>query len=118
MGSETSSSTNKSPENPTSNNKTRSRTPSPTVPSVSHKRTTVLPAKKEDTTAFVNKVIKILERYLDQRLPWPKKPDDQLENGLVIDEHLPPIFLLLSRAAENSEPTRKYLKNLLVPDDL
>lgn len=118
MGSEPSSSTDKSPENPTSNNKTRSRTPSPTGRSVSRKRTTVLPAKKEDTTAFVNKVIKILERYLDQRLPWPKKPDDQLEHGLVIDEHLPPIFLLLSRAAEGSEPTRKYLKNLLVPDDL
>ena len=78
-----------------------------------------LPAKKNDPTAFVEKVIHALERYIDKRLPWPQKPDgDQLENGVPIDEHLPPIFLLLARAAEGSEPSRSYLKEMLLPSDL
>jgi hypothetical protein len=63
-------------------------------------------------------VVKILETYLDRWLPWPKGPDSELEKGLIMDENLPPVFLLLSRAAAGSDPTREHLKRLLLPSIL
>lgn len=95
----------------------RSRTPTPPSP-VTTKRTLALPPRKEAPTALVVRVVKILETYLDRWIPWPTGPDDELERGLVVDENLPPILLLLSRAAEGSTPTRAYLKKLLLPEDL
>lgn len=94
----------------------RSRTPTP--PSPVQKRSHPLPPRKEAPTALVVRVVKILETYLDKWLPWPKNPDGELERGLVIDENLPPILLLLSRAAEGSQPSRLHLKKLLLPEDL
>jgi hypothetical protein len=77
-----------------------------------------LPARKEDPTAFNKRVVQVLEKYLNRRLPALTSPDDQLESDLPVDEHLPPILLLLARAAEGSEPSRAYLRDLLLPQDL
>ena len=96
----------------------RTRTPTPPTTS-SRKRALILPPRKEASTAFVARVVKVLDTVLDRWLPYPAGPDDmKYEDDVIMDEHLPPILLLLARAADGSSPSRKYLKDLLFPSNL
>lgn len=71
-----------------------------------------------DPTTLPKRVMKILEDFFDTFLPFPKKPDDELPQRLVLDEVLPPVLLLLTRAAVGSEPMRTCLKESLLPSNL
>jgi hypothetical protein len=71
-----------------------------------------------DSTALPSRLLKILVRFFDSHLPFPKNAEEDLPDGLAIEEVLPPVILLLARVAEGSEPIRSYLKLQLFPPDL
>lgn len=87
----------------------RSRTPSPPSSSAT------LP---QQPSALPARLLKTLSRFLDTYLPYPKNPDDGFPDGIAVDEILPPVLLLLARAATGSEPMRRYLRLELFPIDL
>jgi hypothetical protein len=60
----------------------------------------------------------VLEGWLQRWLPDATHPDTLGENGLRVDEQVPPILMLLVRAAAGSAPIRQYLKKYLLPADL
>ena len=92
---------------------------SPTLPSPqSRGRVIALPPRRTDTTALPQRLLSVLKQFFDIYLPQPTKPDDELQKGLMLDETLPPILLLLARAAAGSDPIRGYLKETLLPADL
>ncbi|WWC62884.1 uncharacterized protein I303_105482 [Kwoniella dejecticola CBS 10117] len=76
------------------------------------------PPHTQDPSAFPTRLIRIFDNFFDTYIPWPKKPDDGLPQGLVLDEMLPPLLLLLTRAVAGSEPIRLHLKETLLPANL
>ncbi|WWC96479.1 hypothetical protein V866_003347 [Kwoniella sp. B9012] len=99
------------------------KTPSPSSSrrssgSTTTNRPTVPSPSTQDPSALPTRLLKILDHFFDTYLPWPKKPDDTLPQGLVPDEMLPPLLLLLTRAAAGSEPIRVILKDTLLPSTL
>ncbi|WVQ96285.1 hypothetical protein IAU59_003389 [Kwoniella sp. CBS 9459] len=71
-----------------------------------------------DPTALPARLIRIFDHFFKTYIPWPRKPDDPLPQGLVVDEMLPPLLLLLTRAAAGSEPIRLYLTDILLPPNI
>ncbi|WWC88355.1 uncharacterized protein L201_003265 [Kwoniella dendrophila CBS 6074] len=123
----TSQNTNKKSSTPPSESlipPIRRRTPSPTSSrrssneSCSNKKPTVLPPSTQDVSALSSRLLRIFDHFFEVYLPWPKKPDDTLPQGLVLDEMLPPLLLLLTRAAAGSEAIRKHVKETLLPANL
>ena len=51
-------------------------------------------------------------------MPRTTGPDDKLEQGLLLDDVLPPILLLLARAVEGDKEMRQWIKEQLLPADL
>ena len=76
------------------------------------------PVMKSDPTALGIRLYAILETYLSTWLPGTKSPDQDLPKGLVLDEQLPPLLLLIARVCEGSHPSRDYFRQTLLPPDL
>ncbi|OCF75348.1 hypothetical protein I204_04203 [Kwoniella mangroviensis CBS 8886] len=99
------------------------KTPSPSSSrrssgSTTSKRPAVPSPSTSDPSALPTRLLRTLDHFFDTYLPWPKKPDDTIPQGLVPDEMLPPLLLLLTRAAAGSEPIRVYLKETLLPSTI
>ncbi|OCF35034.1 hypothetical protein I316_03074 [Kwoniella heveanensis BCC8398] len=86
--------------------------------SSSTSRPAVPVTSSHDPSALPARLIRIFDHFFDTYLPWPRKPDDPLPQGLAMDELLPPLLLLLTRAAAGSEPIRLYLKETLLPSSI
>jgi len=99
---------------------TRSPTPSssPQLNGNGGRRSIDPAPRRTDPTALPIRVMKILEEFFVTHLPYPKKSDDDLPPGLMLDEKLPPVLFFLSRAAVGSEPMRVCLKDTLLPFNL
>ncbi|TYJ58337.1 hypothetical protein B9479_000883 [Cryptococcus floricola] len=69
-------------------------------------------------TAFPARLLKVLDTFFSTYLPYPKKPDDKWPQGLVPDEVLPPVLLLLTRAAVGCDTMRVWMKGTLLPPTL
>ncbi|WVQ73410.1 hypothetical protein IAR50_002982 [Cryptococcus sp. DSM 104548] len=69
-------------------------------------------------TAFPARLLKVLDTFFETYLPYPTKPDDKLPQGLILDEVLPPVLLLLTRAAIGCDTMRVWLKGTLLPPTL
>nr|XP_019013018.1 uncharacterized protein I206_02515 [Kwoniella pini CBS 10737]OCF51799.1 hypothetical protein I206_02515 [Kwoniella pini CBS 10737] len=76
------------------------------------------PSHTQDPSALPTRLLRIFDHFFETYLPWPKKPDDTLPQGLVLDEMLPPLLLFLTQAATGSEHIRSYLKETLIPSTL
>lgn len=50
-------------------------------------------------------------------MPYPTKADE-IDRNVMVDEVLPPVLLLLARAAVGSTEFRQVLKDQLLPFDL
>lgn len=50
-------------------------------------------------------------------MPYPLKPDE-IDGKVMVDEVLPPVLLLMARAAKGSEEFRKVFKDHLLLHDL
>nr|ODN92333.1 hypothetical protein L204_05432 [Cryptococcus depauperatus CBS 7855] len=72
---------------------------------------------KADQRALPARLLSILDKFMETHLPYPKKPDE-LSQELVLDELLPPILLLLAKAATADEAMRNWLKETLLPSTL
>jgi len=98
------------------------RTPSPPSPASARvgptKRSATVVPSRIDPKVLPSRLLLIFDRFCDAYIPFPKKPDDELQQGLVLDESLPPLLLLLGRAARGSDPVRAYLKQKLLPANL
>ncbi|WVQ84382.1 hypothetical protein IAT38_006534 [Cryptococcus sp. DSM 104549] len=87
--------------------------------SSSSKRPSLPPVPlSNDPTALPGRLLRVLDGFFEAYLPYPTKPDDTLQKGLVLDEALPPVLLLLTRAAMGSEKMRVWLKEALLPSTL
>ncbi|ORX37095.1 guanine nucleotide exchange factor [Kockovaella imperatae] len=73
---------------------------------------------RHDPTALPRRVLAVLKDFFDTYLPLAKNPDEALPQGLVLEEALPPVFLLLARAVMASDEMRLSLKEELLPRDL
>ncbi|WWD18750.1 hypothetical protein CI109_103204 [Kwoniella shandongensis] len=78
----------------------------------------VVPTSVYDPSGLPIKLLRIFDHFFDAYIPYPRKPDDQLPQGLVLEEMLPPLLLLLTRAASSSEAIRLVLKDALLPSTL
>ncbi|EIW67595.1 hypothetical protein TREMEDRAFT_33211, partial [Tremella mesenterica DSM 1558] len=96
--------------------KVRSPAPSPTH--VRRERVTLLPPMKTDETALGRRLMKILTTFVNSWLPEGKAPDGELPKGLILDEQLPPLLLLIARATDGSSPTKTYFRDTLLPTSL
>lgn len=99
----------------------RSESPSlPDSPDIrpSKTRKYSLPPSRQDATAFPQKTLDVLEDVLDAYLPYPTKPDDELLQGLDLDETLAPVLALLGKAGAGCEEMRAYMRERLLPADL
>ncbi|RXK35786.1 hypothetical protein M231_06972 [Tremella mesenterica] len=96
--------------------KVRSPAPSPTH--VRRERVTLLPPMKTEETALGRRLMKILTTFVNSWLPEGKAPDGELPKGLILDEQLPPLLLLIARATNGSQPTKTYLRETLLPTNL
>jgi hypothetical protein len=95
---------------------TRSKSPSPPV---GRRRSHTVPWRKDDPEALPRKLLEILEEFVREYLPRRVDVDDQeWAQGLILDEHLPPLLMLMARGASGSEPVRAFLKQSLLPPDL
>lgn len=70
-----------------------------------------------DSGAFPTKVLKVLEGWFEVYMPYPIKADE-VDKNIMVDEVLPPVLLLLARAAVGSSDFRQILKEQLLPFDL
>ena len=105
---------------PSSGGPSRTVSPTPASPNLSEigSRKVPSPLLRLDPSALPIRVMTILDDFFDTYLPYPTKPDDELQPGLVLGEALPPVLLLLTRAAAGSEPMRSCLKDKLFPPTL
>ncbi|KAK4688560.1 hypothetical protein P7C73_g1537, partial [Tremellales sp. Uapishka_1] len=74
-----------------------------------------------DVTGTPSRLLAILEEFFQTHLPFPRHPDDEdpdSASGAAIDEALPPLLLLLTRACHGSEDVRDFLKDRLLPPNL
>ncbi|KAL0240580.1 hypothetical protein I308_106377 [Cryptococcus tetragattii IND107] len=71
-----------------------------------------------DHVALLSRLLKILDQFFDTYLPYPKRPDDDLPHGLVLDEMLPPLLLLITNAILSLESVRLWIKETLLPVSL
>lgn len=71
-----------------------------------------------DHFALSSRLLKILDRFFEAYLPYPKRPDDDLPHSLVLDEILPPLLLLMTRATWGLENVRLSIKEILLPSSL
>ncbi|KIR32221.1 hypothetical protein I352_05454 [Cryptococcus deuterogattii MMRL2647] len=71
-----------------------------------------------DHIALSSRLLKILDQFFDTYLPYPKRPDDDLPHGLVLDEMLPPLLLLITNAILGLESVRLWIKETLLPVSL
>ncbi|OXM75967.1 hypothetical protein C364_06519 [Cryptococcus neoformans Bt63] len=71
-----------------------------------------------DHIALSSRLLKTLDRFFETYLPYPKRPDDDLPHALVLDEILPPLLLLMTRATLGSENVRLWIKEILLPSSL
>ncbi|KIR58484.1 hypothetical protein I314_05729 [Cryptococcus bacillisporus CA1873] len=71
-----------------------------------------------DHIALPSRLLKILDQFFDTYLPYPKRPDDDLPHGLVLDEMLPPLLLLITNAILGLESVRLWIKETLLPVSL
>ncbi|WVW85027.1 hypothetical protein I302_107063 [Kwoniella bestiolae CBS 10118] len=99
------------------------KTPSPSSSrrssgSTTTNRPTIPSPSTQDPSALPTRLLRIFDHFFESYVPWPKKIDDTLPQGLVPDEMLPPLLLLLTRAAAESEPIRQFLKETLLPSTL
>ncbi|WVF68758.1 hypothetical protein IAT40_003530 [Kwoniella sp. CBS 6097] len=86
--------------------------------SSSTSRPAVQTPSSHDPTALPARLLRIFDHFFETYLPWPRKPDDTLPQGLAMDELLPPLLLLLTRAAAGSGPIRANLKEALLPPNI
>ena len=78
---------------------------------------TTLPPSLQDPLAFPQRIISILQNLFNQHLPGTTEPES-VRNGIALDEILPPVLLLLARAAEAVQETRMWLRETLLPSGL
>jgi hypothetical protein len=72
----------------------------------------------DNTNAFPARLLKILQGFLERYLPYPKDPDDELSQGLVLDDHLPPILALMVNAVEGNDDIKAFVKKTILPPSL
>nr|WVH01956.1 guanine nucleotide exchange factor [Naematelia aurantialba] len=97
------------------------KTPSPPPPlqqsSAPHRKQITLPTRRNDPRALPARVLHVVETFLETYYPFPKELDDEVK-GLVVDEVLPPVLLVLVRAAAGCSEMRTWLRDTLLPKNL
>jgi hypothetical protein len=63
-------------------------------------------------------LLRVLEDWFASFLPYGTKVDEERTDGIVVDEVLPPLILILMKLAKGNGDMRAYLKEALLPSDL
>lgn len=70
-----------------------------------------------DASAFPLRALRILNSWFEAYIPYPLKADE-IDSKVMVEEVLPPVLLLVARAAEGSKEFRKVFRDELLPSDL
>lgn len=84
----------------------RRRSPSPTN------------TNAEDPAALPARLLRILDTFFTSRLPPSRSVDEERNDGVVLDEMLPPVFLLLSHGVAGSGEIKRFVQAQLLPPNL
>lgn len=87
-------------------------------PVSSYQRGTSAPPTRFDPTALPARLLRVLEDWFASFLPYGKKVDEERTDGIVVDEVLPPLILVLMKLAKGNGDMRAYVKEALLPSDL
>jgi hypothetical protein len=87
-------------------------------PVSSYQRGTSAPPTRIDPTALPARLLRVLEDWFASFLPYGTKVDEERTDGIVVDEVLPPLILILMKLAKGNGDMRAYLKEALLPSDL
>lgn len=76
------------------------------------------PTNTDDPLAFPARLLKILDTFFTSHLPPRRSVDEERNDGVVLDEALPPILMLLSRAVAGNPDIKAFVKAQLLPPNL
>ena len=82
------------------------------------KRRSPSPPTTDDPTALPARLLKILDTFFTAHLPGSRPIDDERQDGIVLDELLPPVLLFLSRALAGVPEMKTYVKAQILPPTL
>lgn len=73
---------------------------------------------RTDPAGLPARLLQIFDQWCQDFFPHARDVDIKRNDGLVVDEMIPPTLLVLEKCAKGSEDMRIWLKDRLLPVDL